>query len=169
MLPSFRTQIALPSIGIPIIKSSQSWDHFLMIAWIPKLARHSWSHDDVIKWKHFPRYWPFVRGIHRSPVNSPHRGQWRGAWVLYLHLDRRLSKQSRRWWFETPSRPLWRPRSVRVMRISVDVSECFTIRLIYFAQLWHINAFCNMIIFSMYLLGHMWKDPHSLITQHLTC
>ena len=36
-------------------------------------------HDDVIKWKHFPRYWPFVRGIHRSPVNSPHKGQWRGA------------------------------------------------------------------------------------------
>ena len=28
-----------------------------------------WSHDDVIKWKQFPRYWPFVR-IHRSPVNS---------------------------------------------------------------------------------------------------
>ena len=24
------------------------------------------SHDDVIKWKHFPRYWPFVRVIHRS-------------------------------------------------------------------------------------------------------
>ena len=24
------------------------------------------EHDDVIKWKHFPRYWPFVRGIHRS-------------------------------------------------------------------------------------------------------
>ena len=23
------------------------------------------EHDDVIKWKHFPRYWPFVRGIHR--------------------------------------------------------------------------------------------------------
>ena len=22
-------------------------------------------HDDVIKWKHFPRYWSFVRGIHR--------------------------------------------------------------------------------------------------------
>ena len=36
-------------------------------------------HDDVIKWKHFPRYWPFVRGIHRSPVNSPHKGQRRGA------------------------------------------------------------------------------------------
>ena len=30
-------------------------------------------HDDVIKWKHFPRYCFFVR----SPVNSPHKGQWR--------------------------------------------------------------------------------------------
>ena len=33
--------------------------------------------DNVIKWKHFQRYWPFVRGIHRSLVNSPHTGQWR--------------------------------------------------------------------------------------------
>ena len=23
------------------------------------------KHDGVIKWKHFPHYWPFVRGIHR--------------------------------------------------------------------------------------------------------
>ena len=36
-------------------------------------------HDDVIKWKHFPRCWLFVRGIHRSPVNSLHKGQWRRA------------------------------------------------------------------------------------------
>ena len=42
------------------------------------------SHDDVIKWIHFPRYWSFVRGIHRSPVNSPHKGQWRGALVVSL-------------------------------------------------------------------------------------
>ena len=41
-------------------------------------------HDDVIKWKHFPRYWPFVRGIPRSPVNSPHKGQWRGALMFTL-------------------------------------------------------------------------------------
>ena len=34
---------------------------------------------DVIKWKHFPRSWPFVQGIHRSPVNSTHKGQWRRA------------------------------------------------------------------------------------------
>ena len=32
----------------------------------------------------FPRYWPFVRGILRSPVNSPHKGQWRGALMFSL-------------------------------------------------------------------------------------
>ena len=41
-------------------------------------------HDDVIKWKYFPRYWPFERGIHRSQVKSPHKGQWRGALVFSL-------------------------------------------------------------------------------------
>ena len=40
--------------------------------------------DDVIKWKYFPRYWTFVRGIHRSPVNSPHKGQRRGVLILSL-------------------------------------------------------------------------------------
>ena len=48
------------------------------------LALLSINHDDVIKWKHCPRYWPFVRGIHRSPVNSPHKGQWR--WALMFSL-----------------------------------------------------------------------------------
>ena len=50
-------------------------------------ARHSvQAHDGVIKWKHFPRYWRFVRGIHRSrwPVDSLHKGQWRGALMFYL-------------------------------------------------------------------------------------
>ena len=42
----------------------------------------TWLHDDVIKWKHFPRNWPFVQGIHRSPVNSPRKGQWRRAWCF---------------------------------------------------------------------------------------
>ena len=41
-------------------------------------------HDDVIKWKHFPRNWPFVREIHRSPVNFPHKGHWRGALMFSL-------------------------------------------------------------------------------------
>ena len=41
-------------------------------------------HDYVIKWKHFPRYWPFVRGIYRWSVNSPHKGQWHGALMFSL-------------------------------------------------------------------------------------
>ena len=48
------------------------------MAWIDSL------HDDIIKWKHFPCYWPFVRRIHRSPVNSPHKGQWRRALMFSL-------------------------------------------------------------------------------------
>ena len=39
---------------------------------------------DVIKWKHFPRYWPFEKGIQRSPVDSPHKGHWRRALVFSL-------------------------------------------------------------------------------------
>ena len=42
------------------------------------------THDDVIKCKNFLRYWPFVRGIHRSPVNSSHNGRWRGALMSSL-------------------------------------------------------------------------------------
>ena len=41
-------------------------------------------HDDVIEWKHFSRYWPFVWAIHRSLVNSPHKGQWRGALFIFF-------------------------------------------------------------------------------------
>ena len=42
------------------------------------------NHDDIIKWKHFPCYWPFVWGIHRSPVNSLHKGQRPGALMFSL-------------------------------------------------------------------------------------
>ena len=43
-------------------------------------ARILWRHQMEI----FPRYWSFVRWIHRSPVNSSHKGQWRGALMLSL-------------------------------------------------------------------------------------
>ena len=42
------------------------------------------NHDDVIKWNLFSRNWPFVRGIHRFPMNSPHKGQWCGALMFSL-------------------------------------------------------------------------------------
>ena len=52
------------------------------------------KHDDVIKWEHFPRYWPFVRGIHRSPVNFPHKGQWRWAFMFLRSLPVETVKQT---------------------------------------------------------------------------
>ena len=57
---------------------------------------------------------PFLLGIHWSPVNSPHKGQWRRALMFSLicALYKRLSKQSWGWWFEMLSRSLWRHCSV---------------------------------------------------------
>ena len=51
------------------------------------LCRPYWglsTHGDVIKWKHFPRHWPFVQGIHRSPVYSTHKRQWPRALMFSL-------------------------------------------------------------------------------------
>ena len=46
--------------------------------------RFARNHYDVIRWKHFPRYWSFLRGMHRSPVDFLHKGQWRGASMFSL-------------------------------------------------------------------------------------
>ena len=48
------------------------------------ISRNKGYHDVVIKWKHFSRYWPFVRGIHWSPVNSPHKCQCRGPLMFFF-------------------------------------------------------------------------------------
>ena len=63
-------------------------------------------HDDVIKWKHFQRYWPFVRGNHRSRWIP--RTKASNAELFFLRLNERLSKQSWDWWFEMLPHPLWR-------------------------------------------------------------
>ena len=63
-------------------------------------------HDDVIKWNHFPRYWPFVQGINWIPSQRPVTRSF--DIFFYLRLNKGLSKQSWVWWFETPSRSLWR-------------------------------------------------------------
>ena len=84
---------------------SQHWPRFLR----PYGVARSY-HNDVIEWKHFPRYSPFVQGIHRSPVNSPHKRPVTRSFDVSLicALNKRLSKQSWGWWFETPSRSFWR-------------------------------------------------------------
>ena len=89
------------NIGLQCLRKSMNT---VSCIYVPPATVPLLQHDEVIKWKHFPRYWPFVRGIHRSPVNSPHKGQWRGA----LRLNKRLNEQSWGWGFKTPSCPLWR-------------------------------------------------------------
>ena len=85
-------------------------------------------HDDVIKWKHFPRYWPFGLRIHRSQVNSLHKGQWRATLMFSLiyALNKRLGKQLWGWWFETPSCSSWRHwnvLTVMLMYVSIGSSS----------------------------------------------
>ena len=82
-------------------------------------------------WRHqmetFPRYWPFLRGIRRSPVNS--RTKASVDVFIDLRLNIRLSKQSWGWWFETLSRPLWRhSNKIKVLRWS-SWRNCEQIRL----------------------------------------
>ena len=50
----------------------------------PSWESYGVSHNDIIKWKHFPHYWPFVRGIHQWAMDSPHKGQWHGALMFSL-------------------------------------------------------------------------------------
>ena len=70
-------------VALTLKRMIQSGHNFTHVR-TAELSWHVQIHDDVIKWKHFPRYWPFVRGIHRSPVNSLHKGQWRGALIFSL-------------------------------------------------------------------------------------
>ena len=94
-------------------------------------------HDDVIERKYFLRYWPFVREIHRSPVNSPQRPVTRSFDIFFdLCLNNRLSKQSWGWWFAKLSRPLWRHRNV-----------CSPFNCWVFIFKWiYITCFCNVYI-----------------------
>ena len=73
-------------------------EHFHLNLWIKGINIMMSS-----KWKHFPRYWPFVRRIHRSPPVTRSFGDF-----FNLRLYKRFGKQSGRRWLETPSLSLLR-------------------------------------------------------------
>ena len=54
--------------------------------------------DDVIRWKHFPHYWPFVRGIHWSPVDSLTKASDAELWCFPWSAPEQTVKQT----IETP-------------------------------------------------------------------
>ena len=70
------------------------------------LSDNQWrNHDDVIKWNHFPHYWPFVV-TGGFPSQRP---MTQSFYVFFVErLNKQLTKQSRRRRFESPSRSLWR-------------------------------------------------------------
>ena len=68
-------------------------------------SKHRWIyHDDVIKWKHFPRYWSFVR----IPIPKASDAElWCFDVFFDLRLNKLLRRQSKRRWIQTVSRYLY--------------------------------------------------------------
>ena len=103
--------------------------------------------DDIIKWKHFPRYWPFVRGI--LPVTGEFPSQWpvtRSFDVFFdLRLNKRLNKQSSGWWFETLSRPLWRHSNVLRTKDITTAEESTTNRL-FILRMYLRHGYCTAVV-----------------------
>ena len=66
-------------------------------------------HDDIIKMETFSALLAICAG--NSPVTNEFPTQRPVTWSFHvffdLRLNKRLSKQKRRWWFETLSCPLW--------------------------------------------------------------
>ena len=96
------TQIAPPEKDVVSLEEPRD-----LVGHFEKGRQNLEYHDDVIKWKHFPRYWPFVREIHRwIPLTKASDAE---LWCFFdLCLNKRWSKPSKRWWFESLSCSLWR-------------------------------------------------------------
>ena len=141
------------------------------IAWLllyqwsnPGWYGYSWpwqTHDDVIKWKHFPRYWPFVRGIHRSPVNSPHKGQWHGA-LMFSFICVRING----WVNNREVGDLRRYRNVqqwyRYLKGYLPITTPSTARHMKIYLVWYAHC-CNVLGFVMVRLLVL---PYSLFHRH---
>ena len=105
----------------PGCAASRSWYSYTRprvgsLFWYTEKRMHACGqyHNDVMTWKRFPHYWPFVRGIRRSQ-DSLIKGKWRGVLTLLfiVSLNRMLNKRSSCWPFKTP----WRSRDATVMTV----------------------------------------------------
>ena len=76
----------------------------LLLGFVVCMVWNPYYHDDIIKWKHFPHYWPF----HPLHLCGEQRAlTWNFHVFFDLRLNKRLSKQCWGWWFEMPLHPLW--------------------------------------------------------------
>ena len=157
--------------------------NFAIWVWygLDQFVLSGYVHDDVIKWKHFPHYWPFVRGTTGHRWIPLQMSVTRSFDVSYdLPLNKWLSKQSRRRWFETPSLPLWRHCNVmHICKQVVVVSRWTLVVLVYenwfvprediiksIIDVWLIwlqrtnLLFVNKKVFSLNTLKPEWKFRH---------
>ena len=108
--------------------------------------------DDVIKWKHFPRYWSFVRGIHRSPG---HR------WIPLTKAS-----EAELWCFvwSTPQQTFEQTSDLRHHRPHYDVTNATTKHKKVQSMFWLDVLIRLMIIWHqwrIYLLNHIPTFPLS--------
>ena len=108
-----------------------------------------YAHDDVIKWKHFPRYCPFVRGNHRWPVVPPHKGQWRGAFMFSL-----ISTWTNGWANNRHAGDL------RIHRAHYDVTEMVTSWLNTWFVPWISMMICRLSFYHDTCINYLTKHSY---------
>ena len=125
---------------------------------------YSGHHDDVIRLKHFPRYWPFVRGIHRLHGEFPSQRPVTRSFDFFF--DPRLSKQSWGWWFGTPSSSLWRHRN-GLSSLSINQKiPFFSLSLYIYIYAWHQNSETTTYVTSQWdVLWSIYVSQYTAVTQ----
>ena len=89
-------------------------------------------HDDVIKWKNFAALLAFCAGNSAVTGELPAQMPATRSFDVFfdLRLNERLSEQLFGWWFERPSRPLWRHSNVIEDFFLEALIELFSCRIL---------------------------------------
>ena len=112
------------------------------------------KHYDIIKWKPFPRYWSFVVGIHRSPVNSPDKGPMMRTLMFLWCGSASAVKQTLKWLVIWDSMAfIWRHRN-----------ELWNTLIIVLMTWLCDNIQQNSIIMNTWGEDWIWYQPHTLGT-----
>ena len=133
--------------------------HFLLCVsyWRGYFVVHiSHLHTDAMPWKHFnilTHHCLFVRGIHRSPVDSPHKAPVPQSFdaSFHVHLNKPLNKHSSWRWFEKP----WRSCDVTIML------PCFSESTVNMGWMLR-SALCGLLV-GMFLQWPLPRLPSEVI------
>ena len=108
----------------------------------------------------------------KSPVNGEFPAQRPVArnFDVFFHLllNKRLSKQSRGWWFETPSRPLWPHCNDRGDFYPSQAQLRFSTIKCAFSFIENIH-FMLVCLFSFHFANHVWICINSWSYSGLMC